>query len=256
VYGSAQIGCVYGSAQIGYVYGSAKIESVYGSAQIGCVYGSAQIGYVYGSAKIGYVYGSAKIESVYGSAQIGCVYGSAKIESVYGSAKIGCVLNNAQLTINSTDVIIQTAKQNSILICYKLPKIKYKQKTVKIIKTKKVVETYSINYFIDKWNVEKENNYLILYKSVNPKNNTDFYTGGVKYDIGKTVIAPDWDSKYTGECGKGLHLSPTPFMALQFNNGKVLKCRVKKSDCRMIKNPTYPTKIRCKQVEVIEEVKN
>lgn len=58
------------------------------------------------------------------------------------------------------------------------------------------------------------------------------------------------------ECGKGLHLSPTPFMALEFNNGKVLKCKVKKSHCKTVKNPTYPTKVRCKEVEVLEEVKN
>lgn len=175
---------------------------------------------------------------------------------VSGSAQIDNILNNVQLTINSKNVVIQKAKQNSILICYEIPKIKYKQKTVKIIKTKKIIEKYSVNYFIDKWNVEKNGEYLILYKSVNSKDNADFHTGKIKYDIGKIVIAPDWDDKYSDECGKGLHLSPTPFMALQFNNGKILKCKVKKSDCRMVKNPQYPTKIRCKQVEVLEEVKN
>ena len=98
-------------------------------------------------------------------------------------------------------------------------------------------------------------NTLLLYKSVNPKTYCDFKTGTIKYELGKVVTCPDWDEKFIGECGHGLHLSPTPYFALEFNDGKVLKCKVKICDCRTVKNPRYPTKVRCKQVEVLEEVK-
>ncbi len=247
VYGSAQIRSVSGSAQIGYVSGSAQIGYVYGSAQIRSVYGSAQIGYVYDSAQIGYVSGSAQIRSVYGSAQIGSVSGSAQIGSVYG---------NGLLNIYSSSVTIKNANNKAILICYESPKIIKKAKSVKIIKTAQYKEdNFSIQKFIDIYAVEQDGEDLILYKSVKD-DYTDFYTGKIKYEIGKKIVAPDWDDKYKEECGKGLHLSPTPYFALQFNNGKVLKCKVKRKDCRTVKSPTYPHKVRCRQAEVIEEVKS
>ena len=62
---------------------------------------------------------------------------SAQIGSVYGSAQIGSVWNNSVVTICSKNVQINKVKQNSILICYEIPTIKYKSKTVKIIKNKK-----------------------------------------------------------------------------------------------------------------------
>lgn len=175
---------------------------------------------------------------------------------VCGSAQIKSILDNAQLTVDSKDVIVTKAKDNSIIICYKKCKILSKQKTVTVIKTAKVkLNSFTLSKFIDRYAVEKEGKYIILYKSVNPDTYCDFKTGKIKYEIGTTVICPDWDEKFTGECGYGLHLSPTPYFALAFNDGKVLKCRVKISDCRTVKNPQYPTKVSCKQVEVLEEVK-
>ena len=201
-----------------------------------------------------YTNGKAVID-IKGSAQIRSVSDSAQIRSVSGSAQIRNILDNAQLTVKSKDVIIKKAKNNSIIICYAMPKISEKDKTIKIVKTKEYKTKFSIKYFIDKYDVEKAGKYIILYKSVNPETYCDFRTGQIKYEIGKTIICPDWDENFTGECGYGLHLSPTPFMALKFNGGKVLKCKVKISDCMTVENPQYPTKVRCKQVEVLEEVK-
>jgi hypothetical protein len=83
----------------------------------------------------------------------------------------------------------------------------------------------------------------------------DFYTGKVKYIIGKWIKAPDWEEDFIGECGHGLHLAATPIFALYFNHdGKVIKCETKTEYCRTVKSPEYPFKVRCKKVKPLEEV--
>lgn len=93
----------------------------------------------------------------------------------------------------------------------------------------------------------------ILYKSVDPKTYCDFYTGKIKYEIGKTVTCPNFNSDETKECGEGLHLSPTKEQALIYNpDGKILKCAVKKNDF-VIYQKDY-SKVRCKKIKVLEEI--
>ncbi len=263
VSGSARIDYVSDSARIDSVYGSARIDSVSGSARIGYVSGSARIGYVSGSARIGYVSGSARIDyvsdsaridSVSGSARIDSVSDSARIDSVSGSARIDYVSENVQVNMRSGQIL--RARDNSIVICwdgYEFPKKFQKDKTVQVIETATFREdNFSIEKFIEKYNVEKDGREsIILYKSVKRENDTDFYTGKIKYENGKLVKAPDWNENFASECGCGLHLSPTSAMALAFNSGKIKKCRVKIKDCRTVKNPQYPTKVRCKEVEVL-----
>ena len=96
---------------------------------------------------------------------------------------------------------------------------------------------------------------LILYKSVQ-KNYTDFYTGQVKYEVGKTVVCPDWDDRQSRECGGGLHLSPSIDLCKRFNKGIYLKCEVSIKDILVHKNPDMPEKVRCKKVKVLEEIKD
>ena len=93
---------------------------------------------------------------------------------------------------------------------------------------------------------------IILYKSVSPTNLTDFKTGKIKYEIGKTIDCPDFDPDKNRECGGGLHLSPTPELALNYNQGKLLKCRVKVKD--MVIYSKCITKVRCRKVFVEGEV--
>ena len=95
--------------------------------------------------------------------------------------------------------------------------------------------------------IEIKNQYVILFKSVQ-SNFCSFYTGIVKYEIGKETIAPDWDATDTIECGKGLHLSPTIQQAVSFNSdGIYLACRVKLSDMASLPAyAQYPDKIRVK----------
>jgi hypothetical protein len=78
----------------------------------------------------------------------------------------------------------------------------------------------------------------------------DYYTGKIKYE-GK-VICPDWNDDKNIECGNGLHLSPTPEMALSYNNGLVLECKVRIKDIAVYEKNI--TKVRCKEVIVIKNI--
>jgi hypothetical protein len=90
-----------------------------------------------------------------------------------------------------------------------------------------------------------KNQYVILYKSVLP-DGSSHQTPYVRYDLRKATVAPDWDIKYKGECGKGLHLSPTIQQARFFNDsGLYLACRVNIKDIAPL--PAFaemPDKIR------------
>ena len=93
--------------------------------------------------------------------------------------------------------------------------------------------------------------HIKLFKSVNPDTLCDFHTGKIKYN--GIVTCPDFDSTPERECGGGLHLSPTPEMALSYNNGKVLECKVAIKDIVIYGKDIK--KVRCSKVEVIGEVK-
>jgi hypothetical protein len=127
-------------------------------------------------------------------------------------------------------------------------KIKKKSKTVTVVKNK--IAEYTKKDFIDIYGADKEEN-LTLFKSVNPKDDTDFHTGEIKY-IG-TVECPDWDNDSNRQCGGGLHLSPLPHLALYYNKGKLLECKVNKKDFVVYSKDI--TKVRCKRVTVIGEYK-
>ena len=93
--------------------------------------------------------------------------------------------------------------------------------------------------------IEIKRQSVILFKSVN-KDFTSKHTDKVKYIIGKKLICPDWDANFTGECGCGLHLSPTVAQAISFHNdGTYLACRVYTRDIASLPAyAKYPDKIR------------
>jgi len=93
---------------------------------------------------------------------------------------------------------------------------------------------------------EHNNDKIVLYKSVNPDTFCDFYTGKIKYEIGKEVECPDWDSNEIFQCGNGLHLSIFPFTAQIYNEGTILRCLVDPDD--VVVFPDDITKVRCRKV--------
>ena len=156
------------------------------------------------------------------------------------------------IAVLSALVIINKIAQYTIIaldgVNIKLPK---KAKTATVIK-RKLVE-HDIDSFVDIWNLTIEKDYVILYKSVHKDTLCDFRTGKIKYE--GIVVCPDFDSNSERECGGGLHLCATAQGALGFAEGpaKVFKCKVKLKDI-MVYGKNIE-KVRCRQVEVLEEVK-
>jgi hypothetical protein len=118
--------------------------------------------------------------------------------------------------------------------------------SVPIIKTKTF--SHNIKTYCEIYPPKKK--ILTLYKSVDPATFCDFYTGKIKYE--GIVVCPDFDPNPERECGGGLHLSPTPVLALSYNNGTVLECHVHVDDV-VIYGPNI-SKVRCRKVKVIGPV--
>jgi hypothetical protein len=80
-------------------------------------------------------------------------------------------------------------------------------------------------------------------------------TRNFAYPIGETVAAPDWDGG-VAECGGGLHFSPSPAHALDFNREakRFVACRVKLADIAVHEDATYPAKVKAKRCRVLYEV--
>jgi hypothetical protein len=88
-----------------------------------------------------------------------------------------------------------------------------------------------------------------LYKSVNPETDSDFFTGKIKYE--GVVYPKSWDDNPERQCGAGLHLSPSPKLALSYNPGEIKECLVKFDD--FVVYPHDITKVRCRRVEVLDD---
>ncbi len=150
----------------------------------------------------------------------------------------------------SNYVCIDRLGHNAILIYHdKKPTIKEKDATAQVICQPLFKHNKKSFMGIYQKSLDKDG-YIILYKVVNPKYNTDFYSGKIKYE--GVVNCPDWNPNKNIQCGHGLHLSPTPALALSYHQGIVKKCRVKVKD--FVVYPDDITKVRCKRVEVLGAV--
>jgi hypothetical protein len=104
-------------------------------------------------------------------------------------------------------------------------------------------------------------NRIYLYKVLR-LNGTDFRTGTISYL--KEAIAPDWNSKYKGECGCGLHLADSPEGAKYFlqdrQNYLLIQVSADIKDCKCFPGlPDYPMKLRaraCRFKKIIEKMEN
>jgi hypothetical protein len=147
-------------------------------------------------------------------------------------------------------VTIDKLLEQATLICIdKKCNIQKKERTSTIIISPKVV--YNIKSFCDIYGknlISKKE--IILYKTVRPGNHRDFYTNSIEYK--GEVVCPDFKDDPKIQCGYGLHLSPTPELALTYNKGTVLKCVVNIKD--IVVFGTDITKVRCQKVKVIGEI--
>ena len=71
----------------------------------------------------------------------------------------------------------------------------------------------------------------------------------VFYTPGSKPSAPDWDGG-KNECGGGLHFSPAPAMALEFNSdaARFVACPVRVAEIVVHKDPVYPGKVKAPRV--------
>ena len=159
--------------------------------------------------------------------------------TAYGNSTVRAYGNSVSIEAFMLAVVIMIG-----CVC----KIKTRNKSVTVIKNK--IATYTKKDFINIYGADADGN-VTLYKSVNPETGCDFYTGKIKYK--GVVTCPDWNSDNTIECGEGLHLSPLPELALSYNQGKLLKCKVHKND--FVVYAENISKVRCKKVTVIGEYK-
>ena len=90
----------------------------------------------------------------------------------------------------------------------------------------------------------------VLFKSLNKDWSTK---NGVSFKVGKVTAAPDWDASFGGECGKGLHFSPTVAQTKPFRNeGVFIACQVAVKDMAQLPAfAEYPDKIRARACKVL-----
>ena len=173
---------------------------------------------------------------------------SSQVEA-WGSSQV-VAHDYSMIAVLAATVVVKMLLDYSVASCRGVkPKIVKRARTATVIHAPDKIK-YSKKSFIDRCELDKEG-YIILYKSVDPKNGCDYKTGKIKYE--GVVTCPDWNSDVEQECGNGLHLSPTPGAALSYHpNGTLLRCRVKISD--FVVYPWNITKVRCRRVEVIGPV--
>ena len=156
---------------------------------------------------------------------------------------------NTSAKIQDKTVVIEKLQHHATAICIEQKcTIKQKDDTATVIVCPRVL--HDIKSFTEIYKENVTGKIMILYKSVQP-DNTDFYSGKIKYE--GIAEAPDWNPDPEIQCGGGLHLSPTPELTQRYNVGKVLKCEVAIKDIVVYGHDI--TKVRCRKVKVLEEVK-
>ena len=165
----------------------------------------------------------------------------------WGNSSVECY-DFVMVSVLMATVVIKKLMDWSVASCRGFkPKIGKKSKTATVITTPVEIKHKREDFF-DRCEASGKDA-VILYKSVNPKNLSDFQTGKIKYE--GIVECSDWNPNPNIECGGGLHLSPTKGMALSYNVGKVLRCKVEKKD--IVVYAKNLTKCRCKKVKVLDD---
>ena len=110
----------------------------------------------------------------------------------------------------------------------------------------KVPEIATMKEWCEFYGVDVKRGIAVVFKAVD----NDYSTANARpkkifYTPGSKPTAPDWDGGRQ-ECGGGLHFSPTPGHALDFNREakRFIACPVKVSEIKIVKNPHYPEKIK------------
>ena len=218
-YGSASV-AAYDSASVR-AYDSASVQA-YGSASVRA-YDSASVR-ASGSASVA-AYDSASVQA-YGSASVRAS-GSASVRasgsaSVRASRYVAVHLYSAHATVAGGVLIDLTA-----------------------------LDLNDTDAWVDYTGTERDGDTLTLYKAVRD-DYASAHQSRTVYAVGSTVTAPDW--RDDNDCGGGLHLSPTPHQAHDYDPAATgfLRCEVAVADWRPI--PGGIAKGKAREVRVVAEV--
>ena len=98
----------------------------------------------------------------------------------------------------------------------------------------------------DFYGVKVKSGIAVLYKALRDDYKSSH---GFEYKPGSTPAAPDWDGGNV-ECGGGLHFSPSPAHALEFDPEatKFMACPVLLKEIKVHKNAAYPQKVKAPRV--------
>jgi len=247
--GSSQVDIMKGNSQVGAMKSNSKIREMWDKSHVKEMKNNAQIDIMRGSSQVDIMKGNSQVKEMWECAQVGVMRESSHINMMKECSQVNAAFENVCIKAFSPYVVISRLKHKSTLICQDCTvDVKEKDDTANIIVTKTMQHTKNTFLEIYRDNMI-DDNHIMLYKSVNPDDNFDFYSGKIKYE--GIVECPDWDDDMWIECGRGLHLSPTPELALYYNRGKVLKCKVNIKD--FVVYPHNINKVRCKKVEVLGE---
>jgi len=132
------------------------------------------------------------------------------------------------------------------------PKILHQDQTAQLLKTLKSL--HDLNSFLAIKEIEPINGKVTLYKYVRD-DFKDHYSGTLSYEPGGIVTEPNWDPDPERQCGRGLHFSASLRDAQGYNSsGRAIACEVAMED--IVIWPHDISKVRCREVRVIEEVKS
>ena len=244
--GDAMIRSIYSDVKINFISYQVAIDHIEDNVKIGDITNRVKIDLILSNVKINHINDNVMINSCCGATRnyhctINHIGGNAVINDVTAHCTINHVYGNAIIRIFSKGIKIIRKEGNPVLIYHNCKPKKVKDKSIICINT----QPYTLKLFCDiyKDNMISETE-IKLYKSINPNTYCDFHTGKIKY-VGQ-VICPDWNPNPNIECGNGLHLSPTPELALSYNKGKIIECIVNINDIAIY--GTDITKVRCKKV--------
>ena len=251
VYGNGTVHSVYGNGTVRYVYGNGTVQSVSGNGTVQSVSDNGTVQSVSDNGTVQSVSGNGTVQSVSGNGIVHSVYGNGMVQYVYEKGTVNYVSGNGTVQVYSKYAVIKRVLMKSVIFY-----VGVKGKPKKVAPTASVlykdVTEYTKQDFLDMYADNVKGKSIILYKSVDPETDCDFYTGTIKYE--GTVVCPDWIEDDSIECGNALHLSPTPELALWHNQGKLKECKVNIKDFVVYSGNIK--KVRCKKVEVIGDYNN
>ena len=246
---NSQVNEMRDNSQVNVMWGNSQVNVMWGNSQVNEMLDNSQVNEMWGNSQVNVMRENSQVNVMRENSQVNVMRNNSQVNEMWGNSQVNNLFENTLCKCYSDNCIIN-AKHYAVIVCFECKPKVTKQNTVKVIYQK--VFKHTKKSFIDIYPIDKEK-HITLFKSVNPKTNCDFYTGKIKYEINKEIICHDFDNDTDRQCGGGLHLSPKPEMALKYNKGKLLKCKVHYDD--FVVYPNDITKVRCRKVFVIGEYK-